>query len=263
MSLQPQEPTQIEFSPNLYFDNLSLSWVSTTTLGCTTGECRDYLNIMDIGVTNPNNLTNPLVLNSAINGIGGLDTGTVAANTLYWVFVIADWQGFNLPALMMSTSPTAPIMPFGYGTRRRLGRVLTDGSAHFLPFIAAGHGNTKFIQMTSLLPVLSGGTSATFAAVNLLIGIPGTSVNLAAPVYLEALYTPTGTASVASIRPTGSATASLSCPVELKSNVAAVSIKFPMVKVLPGINSGNLSIDYLVTGGDALTLSLSAFEELL
>ena len=252
--MQAQTYETVVFNPNLYADHCELAWASTTTLTVASGAVRDSLNMLDI------NVASTLTLNSALSGLGGLDTGTVANTTVYFVFIVADTQGFNAPALLMSTSSTAPVMPYGYSALRRIGRVRTDGSAHFLKFYAEGTGLQRFIQFDTPLSILSGGSSTTFAAVDTLLGVANSST---VPVYLDVTYTPNTAASVASIRPTGSSAASLSCPVELKGNVSAVSFKLPMIKVLPLVSSGTSSIDYLVTASDSLSLSVAAFDERL
>lgn len=70
-------------------------------------------------------------------GNGGLDTGTVAINTWYHVFIIARTDTGVVDGLI-STSATSPTMPTNYTVKRRIGSIKTDGSAHILPFIQNG-----------------------------------------------------------------------------------------------------------------------------
>jgi hypothetical protein len=246
---------QVVFAPDLYADGCQLGWGSNTTLTVTAGAVRDSSNTTDIIPSATLNL------NAAVNGKNGLDTGALAASTVYHGFLIGDLQGFNAPATLLSTSSTAPVMPFGYSALRRIGRVRTDGAAHFLKFYAQGEGRQRFIQFDSPLAILTGGAATTFTAVDTLIGL---AAGKTVPVYLSVTYTPTAAASVASIRPSGSSAASLSCPVELKSNVDDVAVKLPMVKIfpLPFLTSATFPcVDYLVTTGDTLTLAVAAFDE--
>lgn len=243
--------------PNLYADNCQVSWASATTLSVAAGQVRDSTNIYDIA------LSEAITLDGAVNGVNGLDTGALAANTWYAVFVIYDPTNANPPKTLLSTSATAPLMPSLYGTTygafRRIGWVKTDGSEEFLKFYCIGKGKERFYQWDVPISILSGGSSATFAAVNASVGAP----KQVAPIYLNIAYTPTTAASVASIRPTGSTAAALSCPIELKSTVNAVAVKDSMVKILPLLSSGNASIDYIVTASDALSLTVAAFEDYL
>lgn len=65
---------------------------------------------------------------------GGLDTGSVAADTWYHLYVI---KGTGSDALF-STSATSPSMPTDYTWFRRVGSVKTDGSANILGFYQYG-----------------------------------------------------------------------------------------------------------------------------
>jgi hypothetical protein len=70
------------------------------------------------------------------SGGAGIDTGTSVAvgnNTWYHVFLIMRMDTLVVDALF-STSATAPTMPSGYTKKRRIGSILTDGSAHILAF---------------------------------------------------------------------------------------------------------------------------------
>ena len=65
---------------------------------------------------------------------GGLDTGSVAADTWYYIWIIyrSDTQ---VTDVLFSTSATSPTMPANYDYKRRIrGAVLTNGSANILGF---------------------------------------------------------------------------------------------------------------------------------
>lgn len=70
-------------------------------------------------------------------GANALDTGTVAANTGYAIWVIYNPVA-NTFAGLASTSETAPTMPSGYTKKRMLGKFSTDASAHFRPGVQTG-----------------------------------------------------------------------------------------------------------------------------
>ena len=70
-------------------------------------------------------------------GNGGLDTGTIAANTWYHVFGISQAAGAN-PDVLFSLSATAPTMPSTYPLFRRIGSQRTDGSSHWMPMVQKG-----------------------------------------------------------------------------------------------------------------------------
>lgn len=71
-------------------------------------------------------------------GNGALDTGAVANNTWYHVYLIRrDSDG--LIDVLLSLSATAPTMPSGWTNRRRIGSIRTDGSAQIVPFVQSGN----------------------------------------------------------------------------------------------------------------------------
>lgn len=71
---------------------------------------------------------------AAGNNAGGLDTGTVAANTTYFLHAIKNTSS-GVVDVLFSASPTSPSMPAGFTARRRLGAVLTDASANICQFL--------------------------------------------------------------------------------------------------------------------------------
>lgn len=65
---------------------------------------------------------------------GGLDTGSVAADTWYYIWLIKKDSDGTIDALF-SLSATTPTMPSGYTYKRRVrGAILTNGSADILGF---------------------------------------------------------------------------------------------------------------------------------
>src|SRR5208283_4100787 len=73
----------------LYVNGLDVSWVSTTALSVAAGAARDSSNVNDI--VSPTAVS----ISSAINGAGGLDTGTIAASTFYAVYIIGSSLSAN------------------------------------------------------------------------------------------------------------------------------------------------------------------------
>lgn len=65
---------------------------------------------------------------------GGLDTGTVAADTTYHVFAIYDSTN-AVADYIFSLSPTSPTLPGTYDKQKRIASLVTDGSANILPGI--------------------------------------------------------------------------------------------------------------------------------
>jgi hypothetical protein len=140
-------------------------------------------------------ITTPFTITKGTIGAGGLDQGTLAASTLYYVYAIASSQNstINLPPspqqslsvppftspisttpvtqdtyyvqanVMISLSKSSPLLPYGFDMFRRIGCVTTDGSTLFRPFWQGGYGNNrKMVYQTAVAPgsaATSGSTS--------------------------------------------------------------------------------------------------------
>lgn len=248
--------TPIVNQPSLYINNATLAYASTTTLSVKAGQVRDSTNTYDLI------LSADKTINAATNGIQGLDTGALAANKFYAVFIVSDPTGTQLTGTIMSLSATAPLLPFGYSLIRRIGWVVTDGSSHIINFYQVGSGSSssRTYYYDSPISVLSGGASATFAAVSLVNAVPAVD---RVGIFLNAAYTPAVAANAASLRPTGSSVAANAAPVIITGDVAAKVQDFAPIKMVALLSAGVPSIDYVVQSSDALSLSVAAFEDFL
>jgi len=91
------------------------------------------------------NRTNPSVtINASITGANGLDTGTLADSTWYYVWWI---DNGNAAAGLLSLSSTAPLLPSGYTTECRAGAMTTDASANLMRTLQLGR-NAQYIVGT-------------------------------------------------------------------------------------------------------------------
>jgi hypothetical protein len=68
---------------------------------------------------------------------GGMDTGSVAPNSVYYLWYIYKPSTNHIDAIF-SLSKTAPTMPDGYTHKRRIMTVLTDAASHIRGFIQDG-----------------------------------------------------------------------------------------------------------------------------
>lgn len=113
-------------------------------------------------------------INSAVNGLNGLDTGSLAANTVYPVYLVWDPVSFNPTGAMISLSYTQPTMPFGYSAFLLIGYVVTDGSKNFLKgYWTAGNGSMRsFTYDAFQVTAVTAGASTSYANVNLIHLVP-------------------------------------------------------------------------------------------
>lgn len=92
-----------------------------------------------------------LTVDITASGANGLDTGSEASNT--WYFVWAIYDGTNKRGLL-STSSTAPTMPGGYTYKALLGAWRNDGSSNFK---VGRQVDNEFFYLSQELVVNGGG----------------------------------------------------------------------------------------------------------
>lgn len=173
-------PTQEVYFPGANFIyGMRMVWVSNTTLTVSQGYCRDSTNSDNISLYLPPNNDQslnlqPFTLNSAVSGAGGLDVGTVADSTFYYVFAIASstnsqinndnspqqslavppfttpdptapivQDGYYTQATVLMSKSLVPTLPLNYDMYRRIGCVATDSSGYFRKFMQWGWGNNR------------------------------------------------------------------------------------------------------------------------
>lgn len=145
------------------------------------------------------------------SGANGLDTGSEANSTWYYLWAIGSSKGDKHPKGLLSTSYTSPTMPNGYDKKwfTRIA-VKNNGSGNFIPFYTDNsHLNpTHFYDVyTGLITgtvgetnVLDGGSSTTLGALSLASFVP--PISKLALLKLGAFNSSaTGTALI--VRPTG------------------------------------------------------------
>ena len=256
--------------PRLYTQGLQLSAASTTVIALSPGAARDSTNSIDmvVGLQNYFGIDNPAVqfsgyqaglfVNSAVNGVNGLDTGTIAASTQYAVYLIGDSRNYNNTAAVLSlTSNVAPLLPSGYDSYRLIGFWATDGSSHFV------YATNKPQNIGGLLTyfnnpglsVLTGGTATSFTAIDLTTNaaVPTTTLQNVIVTFL-ATFTPVAAGDTAQFRPTGS---SATGGLPTITGIAAGIAQTQYIQVIAGVGSSKPEIDYkLTSGSDALTLTV-------
>jgi hypothetical protein len=278
---------------SLYLNGLNLSATSTTVLTVSPGAARDNTNQDDIVLPAAATVT------TTVSGIGGLDTGTIAATTFYAVYLIGSslsanpeineatqvstmasgttilngtviaegtvaqptWSVQNnpQPGVMISLSATQPTLPEGYDMFRRIGFVKTDGASHFLPFWQDGV-NTSTRTMWYDAPISV--LTATASAT-----FEAQSLAVAVPVgvgqtrvILQADLDPNAAANFVELRPTGSS--STNGNVKMSGDVAGVH-HFDQLQAIAAVSAGALSIDWMTDAASTVALAVSAYVDQL
>lgn len=227
-------------NPNLYANNMQLSWGSNTTLTVSSGQIRDNTNAYDII------FSETMTLNAATTGANGLDTGALANSTWYYLFASADTTKNETPALLLSTSRTAPYLPGNYDVFTLIGMARTDGSANFLKFYTAGSGMEREYFWDASIAVLTSGTATSLTAISLTGAVPPIDKT---PVKIDVDFTPATANDTVSFAPFGS-TATLLPHV---TGSVAAKITSGELSVLSKVDSGAAKILYInsAASGDA------------
>ena len=232
-----------------YVNGLDIAKTAAKKISMAAGAARDWSNVNDI-------VLDALVsINGAAVGANGVDVAALVASSMYAVYVIGDSTKYQDTAGLLSLDDSQPNLPAGYDMYRRVGWVLTDGSANILQFWQYGLGQDRMYYYDVGISELSGGSSTSFAAVDLATSVPP----LATEVLFNYTFTPDGATEVAEFLPFGStATNGI---VQIGGGVAAAQVG--MVTVPCQLDSGVPKILYKVASGDTLTLLTAGFKDLL
>ena len=126
------------------------------------GSTRDSTNTYDMV------LPSEIALNGLAVGINGLDTGTIAANLMYNIFLISDPVNAN-PTGVMASLATTPLMPFGYSAYKQIGfwsTSVANGANWDLGYITGISSKRIFNYQDNQLSTLTGGVIGVTTPVN-------------------------------------------------------------------------------------------------
>jgi hypothetical protein len=237
---------------SLYVDNLILSVTSSTTLTLGSGAARDSTNSVDIV------LEDSILIDTDIVGAGGIDTGSLAPNSWYYIYVIGSSLNQKQPSALVSLSATAPQLPLGYDCYRRVGVALTTSPTAFIILWQEGTGKNRKYTIESSSPVLNAGQQTTFTAFSLINGVPPLNSTTVTMTYSFSVETANNTFSLN----TG-ASGSSNSTVVINNTTTSHPVRGEIEMVATLVN--NLpTMKYKVTqSGDELSLSVIAFNDYL
>jgi hypothetical protein len=131
-------------APRSYLAGLTLSTAgSSANFGVTVGVATS--DDATVSMTLPTSYAKTTGAWAVGSGNGSLDTGTIANNTWYHVFLI-ERTDTGVVDVLISLSATAPTLPTSYTKQRRIGSMKTDGSARWTSFVQVGD---EFLWATS------------------------------------------------------------------------------------------------------------------
>lgn len=88
---------------------------------------------------------NSPTLSTAVTGIGGLDTGAIAASSFYYVYAVSDG---SITGIVASLSPTSPT---GFTRYKKVGAFQTNSGALISRIFFHGTGEGSLFQVTNFL----------------------------------------------------------------------------------------------------------------
>lgn len=249
--------------PIAYKQGGQISVASNTTLSIASILTRSMSDDLDINVGDYFGAQTATTLNAAVVGLNGIDTGALAASSVYAVYAVADQAGYNPSGFLLSLSATTPLLPNGvfpshYNTFVRIGWAVTDASSHFKVLFCSGAGTTVKYTYDVPIAVLTTGAASTQTAISLATVVP--AVNLI-PVQLGCALTPAAASRTATLCTSGGTIAS--SRNILTGQVAAVVVT--QVQEIPATLISSLpKVDYIMSNADSsLTMYVVGFTDYL
>lgn len=240
MALKPNVP--IVNAGYLDIQGMQLTFITTTTIRVFAGVCRDSTNTNDI------TLDNSVVLNTATAGlVNGLDTGTLAASTMYAVFAIGDSTEYQPSGSLMSLSNNAPLLPAGYDMFRYIGSIRTTAGSVIGDFTQTGQGvDREMYYSDAIATAVVAGASAVFAHVDLttLHLVPVSAGNV---VFLVTLTADAGGTRSLALRDVNSSSANGQAVITTPASEVDTEIMICRASLLAGI----MTTDYKVSNAAA------------
>lgn len=261
-------PQAVPYLPQkfLYINECKITNDATTPntkIDIAAGICRDQSDTYDLNIGNFDNFqftptaNSATVVNAAVTGINGLDTGSLGASKVYYVYVVADPVSGNQTGAMVSLAAPSvgPLMPFGYSAYRHIGFAVTDGSSHFLLMYNSGNNNSRILTFDApQATAVTAGAATSYTAVDLTAFVPAIDQ---LPVMINYAYTPNAaghTFKMQGANSTGDA-------VTISGQVASV-VMTDNVQVLSQVvvASGKPEINYKVSNNtDAVAIDVAGF----
>ncbi len=239
--------------PFLYISGLRLlndATTPNTKINVSIGQCRDSTDTIDIVIDTAT------VIDTAVIGLNGLDTGTLGASSFYKVFAIADSSNYRPSGFIITlASNSVPVMPFGYDSYRLIGYVKTDGSSHFLVFYmpVTSSGNNRYLQWDApiAVTVTDSGTSATYSAMDLSVGVPNANF---AKAKLYAKWDPNAAGDLLTFQASGGVG-------DWLPNIAVgTAIQDLSFDILPLVVTGVPKVSYKISAGTLTNVAVMGYD---
>ncbi len=249
----PVNSVQFGQTPWKYANGLGLSNNATTPntlLDVAVGSILDFDGVFQL------TLSAPVSVNSAVNGLNGLDTGTIAINTLYKVYLVADVVSGLPTGVVLSTAvnATGPVMPFGYNKYARIGFVATNGTAQFIKgyWTAGNSSQREFFYDAPVATAVTAGNATAFTAIPLTATVP-TIDNT--PVMLSYAFTPGAASRTFNLTPGGGVGNALTVTGQVTSvvNSGVATVVSKVIATVPQV------LYKVSNSGDAVAVNVAGY----
>ena len=208
----------------------------------------------------PNNVT---FINGLVNGALGLDTGTLAASSLYYIHGIFDESGVNAPSALISLSRTAPYLPGlpgNYTNFRWIGQMATNSAIHFLPGYNHGAQNERLFYYDAPQPTaITAGHSTAYANVNLTGLVPAIN-NI--PVWINVVFTAAAAGDTVTFQPGNGTGAGVVITAPVAGATAPVTqniLVMAQLVTIAGIPSPVINYK-LTAAGDSVAINVIGYQ---
>lgn len=155
LEVQSEDVTELNsYALKGYFEGGNTTWVSNSsmTISPFTARSDDNSTMID------SNSTRTLGVSSV--GDNGLDTGSVANSTWYYIWALKNPTS-DAVQVRLSTSNSSPTLPSGFTKKRFIGVARTDSSGNFRKFFEVGEDQHKTIVWDAEATVVNNGQSQT------------------------------------------------------------------------------------------------------
>lgn len=142
--------------------------------------------------------TLPLTMNITTSGVGGLDTGSEASDTWYYLYLVPDGNGGDICDVVASVTYPDGGGPTGFSAWKYIGYIRNNDSSNIIPFV---HFDGNRFQMWIGSISLGTGTDASPVQLDLSSYIPKTAVAIDAEGFLR--MNSTGTSCSLALYPSG------------------------------------------------------------
>lgn len=235
-----------------------------TQLNIGAGLVRDQTNTYDMNLGNYNGFNPGLTpntvttLDATVVGANGIDTGTLAANKVYYVYVILQNTYQTATILSLNAPSTGPIMPYNFLAYRHIGYAITDASSHFLAGYWSGDRNARvFMYDAPQATAITAGAATSYTNIDLTKWVPLVD-NLQTWIYTA--FTPGAASRTLNLSPAGAVGNAIQVTGQVTS-IVVTSNSLVLAKNATISSVLSPSIEYKVSNaGDAVAISVAGFQ---